>query len=317
MHGTVLRWGRSAYETDADLALEHDAAQALGLAWAAHPESAVAPDLTDVAALVVTSRVRVDAATLARFPGSLVLTTTSGWDHIDVAAAAARGITVARCPLARRDAVAEQTIGALVHLMRRVPALETAAREGRWARGELPALAPMALRDATVFLVGLGVIGRRVAELLKSFGAEVLGTDPAGVPDGVHEVSLEEGLAACDAVTLHCDLNPGTLGLLSAERLATLRSTAVVVNTARGALLDVDAAVRAVREGRLRGLYTDVFPEEPWPGLVDAARVEGVVLSPHAAGYATGLGARIAAEVGSALRAWRNGEPIPHVVALV
>jgi len=87
-----------------------------------------------------------------------------------------------------------------------------------------------------------------------------------------------------------------------------------VVNTARGTLLDVEAAVREVREGRLRGLHVDVFPEEPWPGLAVAAQVEGVVLSPHAAGFVRGLGARIADEVGTALRAWRAGEPIPHVV---
>ncbi len=314
MPGTVLRWGQSAYETDADLALERDAARSVGLGWAAFPESAVAPDLSDVAALVVSSRVKVDAATLDRFPGSLVITTTSGWDHIDVAAAASRGITVARCPLARRDPVAEQTIGALVHLLRRQPALSSAAREGRWARSELVALAPTGLRGAAVFVIGLGVIGRRVGELLHATGARVLGTDPAGVPDGVNEMSLEEGLASCDAVTLHCNLHAGTVGLLSAERLALLPPRAVVVNTARGPLLDVDAAVRAVRERKLRGLYVDVFSEEPWPAMAAAAAVEGVVLAPHAAGYVAGLGANIAAEVGAALRAWASGGRIRHLV---
>jgi phosphoglycerate dehydrogenase-like enzyme len=316
MPGTVVRWGRSAYETDTDLALERDAARDVGLGYRSFPDSPVAPDLTDAVVLVVTSRVRVDAATFARFPGSLVITTTSGWDHVDLQSAAARGITVARCPLARRDPVAEQTIGALVHLLRRVPALVTAAREGRWARGELRELAPAGLRGAVVHVVGLGVIGRRVAELLGSFGAEVIGTDPAGVPEVARAVELEEGLAACDAVTLHCSLNPGTVGLLSAERLALLRSHAVVVNTARGRMLDVDAAVRAVRDGKLRGLYVDVFPDEPWRGMATGAAVEGVMLSPHSAGYVTGLGARIAEEVGTALRAWAAGAPIPHLVEI-
>jgi D-3-phosphoglycerate dehydrogenase len=312
----VVRWGRSAYETDTDLALERDAAHEVGLVYRSFPDSPAAPDLTDATVLVVTSRVRVDAATLARFSGSLVITTTSGWDHVDVPAAAARAITVARCPLARRDPVAEQTIGALVHLLRRVPALEAAARQGRWARGELRQLAPTGLRGAVVHVVGLGVIGRRVAELLAAFGADVIGTDPAGVPEGVREVALEEGLAACDAVTLHCSLHAATVGLLSTERLALLPPHAVVVNTARGRILDVDAAVRAVRDGKVRGLYVDVFPDEPWPGMGAAASVEGVVLSPHSAGYVTGLGARIADEVGTALRAWAAHAPIPHVVGL-
>src|SRR5688572_698387 len=87
MAGTVLRWGQSAYETEADLGLERAAATALGLGWARAPESAEPPDLSGVGALVVTSRVVVDHAALARFDGSLVLTTTSGWDHVDVAAA--------------------------------------------------------------------------------------------------------------------------------------------------------------------------------------------------------------------------------------
>jgi phosphoglycerate dehydrogenase-like enzyme len=315
MTGTVLRWGQSAYETDADLDLERDAAVALGLTWAREPESAVPPDLAGVDVLVVTSRVRVDAAALARFTGSLVLTTTSGWDHVDLVAARARGVTVARCPEARRDAVAEHTIGALVTLLRRQPALDAAARAGRWARGELPALAPLGLSGAVVQVVGVGVIGRRVAALLSAHGATVLGTDPAGVKVGL-PVALEEGLGICDAVTLHCGLGPGTANLLSADRLALLRPTAVVVNTARGRVLDVDAAVAAVRDGRLRGLAVDVFPEEPWPGLAAAAAVEGVIATPHASGYTQGLGRRVAREVAAALAAWAAGGEVPHRVAM-
>lgn len=312
--GSVLRWGQSAYETDADLALERAAAEELGLAWAAAPESVEPPDLGGVGALVVTSRVRVDAELLARFGGSLVLTTTSGWDHVDVAAARARGVTVARCPLARRDAVAEQAVAALTLLLHRQPALLEAARAGRWARGDLPALDPLLVADATVAVVGLGVIGRRVAEILRVLGATVLGTDPVGVPDGVVSVGLEAALAGADAVTLHCALTPATRGMLSAERIAAMRPGAVLVNTARGRLIDADAAVAAVRAGHLRGLYLDVFPQEPWPGLAEAAAVPGVWLAPHAAGYGRGLGAKIAAEVGATLAAWVEGRPVPHAV---
>ena len=93
---TVLRGGRSAYETDADLALEEAAARRLGLRWRTHPESIEVPDLDGVDVLVVTSRVRVDARCLAAFHGSLVLTTTSGWDHVDIGAANAKGVVVAR-----------------------------------------------------------------------------------------------------------------------------------------------------------------------------------------------------------------------------
>lgn len=311
----VLRWGQSAYESDLDLALERRAAEALGLDWEARPESAEAPPLDGVDALVVTSRVRVDASVLARFPGSLVLTTTSGWDHVDVLAAVARGVTVGRCPLARRDPVVEQALGWILGLLRRQPAFERAAREGRWARSELPALDPLGLRGATVLVVGLGVIGARMAEVLGALGATVLGVDPAGVPAGVEAVSLDEGLGRADAVSLHCALVPSTDGLMSAARIARMKPGAVLVNTARGRLVDVDAAVAAVASGHLRGVGLDVFPKEPWPALAAHAAVDGVWLSPHSAGYTRDLGVRVAREVADALAAWVAGRPLPHAVS--
>lgn len=316
---TVLRWGQSAYETDQDLALERRGAVALGLGWRAAPESAAPPDLDGVDALVVTSRVKVGAAVLARFPGSLVLTTTSGWDHIDVQTARDRGITVARCPLARRDAVVETAVAGLVSMLRRTPAFSAAARSGRWARAELPALDPLGVSDAVVAVVGLGVIGRRAASVLGAMGARVVGVDPdeavwAAAPPNVERMSLDDALGCADAVTLHCALTPDTRDLLSAERIAGLRPHVVVANTARGALVDVDALIAAVSSGALRGAVLDVFPEEPWPGLRAAAELDAVWLTPHAAGYTRGLGTRVAGEVEAALRAWVAGEPVPHGV---
>lgn len=309
----VLRWGRSAYETDADLRLEEEGARALGLSWRCTPDRAP-PDLTGVDALVVTSRVRVSDEVIRAFPGSLILTTTSGWDHIDVRAARDRGIRVARLPEARRDAVVAHALGALLTLTRRFPALHAAARSGHWARGDLPALAPVGLDRATVLVVGLGVIGRRTVECLAPLGCRILGVDPHGVPAGVELVDLEEGLRQADAVTLHCDLNPTTRGLLSEARLDLLPRHAVVVNTARGGILDVRAAVERVAAGHLAGLHVDVFPEEPWPELAAGAAVEGVSFTPHAAGYIRDLGARVAEGVVAALTAWKRGDPIPHQV---
>lgn len=312
--GRVLRWGQSAYETDADLARERDAATALGLAWSVVPESPTPPALEGVDVLVVTSRVRVDRQVLASFPGSFVLTTTSGWEHIDAQVARERGIVVARCPLARRDAVVESSLAGMIGLLRRQPALARAAAAGRWARAELPGLDPLALRDATVLVVGLGVIGARLAEVLAATGARVLGVDPAGVPAGVQPVDLDAAVPLADAITLHCAANRSTDGLFDAGRIGAMRAGAVLVNTARGSLVDVDAAVEAVRSGRLRGVMLDVFPDEPFPGLAAAASVDGVWLTPHSAGYARGLGARVAQEVADALAAWARGAPIPHMV---
>lgn len=260
--------------------------------------------------LVTTSGVRVDAALLGRFSGSLVVTTTSGFDHVDVAAAAARGVRVARVPLARRDAVVEWSLGSMIVLLRRFPALDRAALEGRWARDALPELAPRTLAGATVVVVGLGVIGAKMVEVLTVLGARVIGVDPVG-----RNASIDEALPQADVLTLHCELTPSSRGLLGPARLDALPTHAVVVNSARGAVLDVDAAVQRVREGRLRGLAVDVFSREPWPGLADAAAVPGVIVAPHAAGYATGLGERVALGVTAALEAWVTGRPVPFGVS--
>lgn len=310
----VLRWGQSAYESDEDLALERQGAAALGLDWRGVPESAEPPDLTGVDALVVTSRVRVDEAVLEAFGGSLVLTTTSGWDHIDVAAARRRGVVVGRCPLARRDPVVESALGSLIALMRGQPALLSAAGAGRWARSELPTLRPLALAGSRILVVGLGVIGSRMAQVLGALGVEVWGSDPAGVPGGVRAVALDEALPQIDAITVHCALTPSSRGLLSRERIARARPGAVLINTARGPVVDVDAAVEAVRRGHLAGIALDVFPQEPWPRLAEAAAIPGVWLTPHAAGYDRNLGHRVAQEVTAALAAWVAGEPLPHSV---
>ncbi len=310
----VLRWGQSAYETDDDLALEEAAAQSLGLALRRAPDARTVPDLTGVDALVVTSKCRVDAQVLSRFGGSLVLTTTSGWDHIDREAAAAAGVEVGRCPLARRDAVVEHALGSLLSLPRRLPALEARARAGRWARAELPELAPVGLADAPVLVVGLGVIGRLVATQLAFLGAEVWGTDPAGVPEGVRSVDLDEALPEVGAVTLHCCLSATSRGLFDAARIGRMRRGAVLVNTARGDILDPVAAARAVEGGALGGFACDVFPEEPYPGLAELAAVPGVRLTPHASGYTVGLGHRVAEGVAEGLRAWVEGRPQPYRV---
>ncbi len=310
----VLRWGQSAYETDADMALETHGAARLGLHYEVFPDPKRVPDLEGIDGLVVTSKAKVTAEVLAGFAGDLVLTTTSGWDHIDVAAARAKGITVGRSPLARRDAVVEQALAMAAGLLRRFPTQLLRARQGVWARKELPELDPLRLQDGPLLIVGMGVIGRRAAQWAQAMGVEVWGVDPQGVPAGVLEVDLDQALSEALTVSVHCALSPTSRGLFPRDRVARMRPDAVLVNTSRGDVLDVAAAVEAVRRGRLRGFATDVFPVEPAPDLAELAAVDGVWLTPHAAGYARGLGQRVADEVVAGLSAWVEGQPLPHEV---
>lgn len=308
----VLRWGRSAYETADDLARERAAAAALGLDWSLDEGRSAPADLDRADLLVVTSGVRVTGDVLARLRGDVVLTTTSGYDHVDVAACRAAGKVLLRLPEARRDAVVEHAVGSLIRLMRALPALEAEARADRWARAALPELSPRGLHGARVVVVGLGVIGRRAAEVLRAFGAVVVTVDPHAAD--ADAAAIDDVLADADAVTLHCSLTPSSRGLLSAERLDRLAPHAVVVNTARGEVLDVEAAVARVADGRLRGLSADVFPVEPYPRLAAGAALPGVMFTPHAAGFTHDLGRRVADGVAAVLGAWRAGAPLPHRV---
>ena len=310
---TVLRWGQSAYETDADLAKEAADAHALGLNWRCQPAHE-RPDLTGVRALVVTSKVRVTDQVLDRFDGDLVLTTTSGHEHIDAQAARSRGIQVGRTPMARRDPVVETAIAGLTGLLREIPRLNQAALEGRWVRSNLPHLAPRILCGSPVAVVGCGVIGARMCAVLNALGAEVLAVDPNVSVPHTQAVSLDEALARAIGVTLHCDLNASTVQLFNARRVAHMQPGAVLINTARGNLLDVSATVDAVRQGHLRGALVDVFPVEPYPELAREAAVPGIWFTPHSAGFTHDLGARVAQGVQRSLQAWVRGQKLPYPV---
>lgn len=300
----VLRWGRSAYETDADLALEAQGLRALGcsMAWSVDP----APDLHGVSILVVTSKVRVDAALLARAPDlQLVVTTTSGHEHIDVPAASARGVHVARCPMARRDAVVDTSVGMALSLLRDLPGLQQRANQGLWARAELPARAPRRACDQTVGVVGHGVIGSRAAQVWRALGARVLVSDPV-LSDSV---PLTQLLAESSIVTLHCSLTPSSTWLLDREALRALPAGAIVINTARGRSVRVSALAEVTHLG---GVGLDVFPTEPWPDLAALSQRPNVLVTPHAAGFHPGLGRVVAREVTDTVAAWLAGEPLPH-----
>ena len=302
----ALRWGRSSYETEDALALERRALSELGvdLRFFAGND----PPLDGVEVLIVPSGSRVDAEILRRAEAlRLVVATTSGHDHIDVAAARAREIQVARCPLARRDAVVDTSVGMGLALVRQLGDLHRQAEAGVWARQELPTRATGKIRGMGVGIVGLGVIGSRAAEVWAALGAEVVVCDPARPGT----VSFEELVASCELITLHCSLPPSSRNLVDANALAAMADGTVLINTARGACLDLEAVEAAHHLG---GLGLDVFSREPWPHLERLASRPHVILTPHAAGYHPALGVAVAGEVTRTVAAWQEGQPLEHVV---
>ncbi len=295
----LLRWGWSEYEAAALPGLP------AGVETTAMAGPSAALEEADV--LVVPSTVRVDRAAAARLRRcQLVITTTSGFDQIDLEALREQGIACARLPLARRDAVVETTLGMLLSLTRRLGRFQQAALAGRWERKRLAEYGATLL--GTVGVVGVGVIGSRIATVLEAMGARVLRCDPR-LPGAA---ALDQVLAESDVVTLHCELTPANHGLIGRDEIRALRRGAILVNTARGALLDVEAAVAAVHAGHLAGLGLDVFPEEP--AELERYAEPRILVTPHAAGWHPALGAKIAEGVAAAVRALRDGREIPYPV---
>lgn len=202
-----------------------------------------------------------------------------GMDNVDHAAAAARGIRVSNTPDEPARAVAELTVTALLALLRELVPSHDAMRSGGWRK-----LIGRGLSDETVLLVGFGRIGRRVAELLRPFGTSILVADPAlqgqQAPDGVEVVTLAEGLRRASVVSLHAG---GRACLLGSAELASLPKGAIVLNSARGELVDETALVDALTSGHLAGAWFDVFWQEPYSGPLTAA--PNVLLTPHVGTY--------------------------------
>lgn len=221
------------------------------------------------------------AGLIKRLPNLRVITMHGvGIDQVDVAAATARGIVVTNVPGANAQAVAELTIGLMLAVLRRIPVADRRLRAGDWAGGR--ALGHE-LCGLTLGLIGLGNIGRRVASLAKAFGMTILGYDPnvTQPPEGVMLKDLHSLLSEADIVSLHAPQTPATERMINATTLALMKPTAVLINTARGALVDEQALAEALSSGRLAGAGLDVYAQEPPDPANPLLRLENVVLTPH------------------------------------
>jgi len=224
----------------------------------------------------------VGAELFAQLPALRVVgTATVGFDHIDIDAAEERGVAVVSVPDYCTQEVADHTLALLYALVRGVVALDRDVLRGGWnsrAAGSLRTIA-----ELRIGIVGLGRIGGAVATRLLALGAEVWANDVLPVArDGVRFVEFDDLLAECDVVTLHVPLTRETRGLIGRAQLRSMKSDALLVNTSRGAVVDIGAVLEALRAGRLGGAALDVLPQEPPPM---APLAPNLVLTPHAAYY--------------------------------
>jgi D-3-phosphoglycerate dehydrogenase len=226
----------------------------------------------------ITARV-IDACTRLR----VISKHGSGTDTIDKDAAAKRGIAVKAAAGANAAAVAEHAWALILACAKDVPALDRRMHDGHWDKATHKSLE---LRGRTLGLVGLGAIGARAATVGVAMGMRVIAHDPfaTNAPDGVELLPLAEVIAGADVLSLHCPLTQDNARLLNAETLATMRPGAIVVNTARGGLIDEAALADALRSGALRSAGLDSFETEPMPAGHPFTGIANIILSPHIGG---------------------------------
>lgn len=245
------------------------------------------------ATLLVVEVERVDAGVLEALPEVRIVASARGVpSNVDLAAATARGVPVLHTPARNAASVADFTIGLVLAQCRSLARGQDHLRRRGWlVGGELPYLhfRGPELAGRTMGLVGYGAVGREVARRAAGgFGMRVLVNDPyVAEPEPPAEaVALERLLAESDVVSLHCPLTPETTGMIGERQLALLRREAVLVNTARAAVVDEAALVAALAEGRMAGAALDVFWTEPLPPDHPLLGMDNVTLTPHLAGAA-------------------------------
>ena len=208
----------------------------------------------------------------------------TGTDNVDLKAAAARGVTVTNTPGANAVAVAEHTVAVILAVVKQLAQADRAMRQGGWPRNLVPQF-----RGKRLGLIGTGLIGREVAAMGRGLGLEVVAwtfhpNPTLAVSLGLRYVELDELLQTSDIVSLHLRATLDTQHFLNRERLGMLKPSAIVVNTARGALIDDASLVEWLREKRIAGAGLDVFETEPLPAGHPLAALPNVLLTPHCGG---------------------------------
>ena len=276
--------------------------------------------LVDADALLTLLAVPIDDALLDGAPKlRIVANYAVGYDNVDLAATRRRGIVVTNTPDVLTAATADMTMALMLAAARRLGEGGELARSGRWKGWEPEQLAGLDLDGAQLGIVGLGRIGRAVAERARGFGMRIVYAQPRRAADeiearlGARHVSLDVLFTESDIVTLHCPLGPSTRRLVDGARLAQMKPRAVLVNTARGAIVDEAALVAALTRGLLLGVGLDVFEDEPRinPGLFAAPRA---ILAPHLGSSTVGARTRMAELAAQSIADFLAGRRPVHVV---
>lgn len=267
------------------------------------------------AQVAVTNKVGFDAELIERLPQlRLICVSATGVNNIDLDAAVRRGLRVCNVKGYSTDSVAQHVFTLVLALIGRVRDYDGAVRRGRWSAQEMFCLLdyPIAeLASKTLGIVGYGDIGRAVERIGAAFGMRVVVAQRRGAEVAPDRVPLDQLLEQVDVLTLHCPLTPATRGLIGASELARMKSSAVLINTARGALVDEAALAQALRAGRLGGAGVDVLSAEPPPATnpLLATDMPNLLVTPHVAWATREARQRLVDEVAQNIEAFLAGAP--------
>jgi glycerate dehydrogenase len=289
----------------------------------AHPrtEPGLVVERSAGAEAIVTNKVVLSKDAIEALPGLRYIGLAStGINVVDLPAARARGIAVTNVPAYSTESVANLVFAMVLHFSFAVAVHDRAVKAGRWASGPDFSffLQPLhELAGKTLAIVGMGAIGKAVARIGSAFGMKIVAAAVPGSTSAAR-VPLFDALALADVITLHCPLVPATQGLVNARFLAALKPSAILVNTSRGALVDENALLEALRAGKLGGVGLDVMVREPPPAkhpLTDSAApwADRLVITPHLGWGTVEARQRLASQVAANLAAFLRGERLNRV----
>ena len=267
--------------------------------------------------VVLTNKVVISSEVMAQLPQlKYIGVLATGYNVVDIAAAHERGITVTNVPAYSTESVAQMVFAHLLTVTNRTEHYAVQNRQGRWSKNpdfcywDFP---HMELAGKTFGIVGLGNIGQRVAQIALAFGMKVkalTSKTTEALPAGIEKVSLEELLATSDVLSLHCPLTERTRHLINVDTLRQMKSTAVLINTGRGSLVDDQAVAGALADGRLAAFCADVLTEEPPKADNPLLRQPNAFITPHIAWASKEARIRLIQVATDNVRAFLNDQPV-------
>ena len=239
----------------------------------------------------------------------------TGYNNVDLAAASRRGALVCNVPAYSTNAVAQHTFALILDYYNKVAEYKKTVADGDWVNYKLFSyfyIPTTEIAGLTLGIIGYGDIGRKTAEIARAFGMNVVTytRSPQKVTDGTRVCTLEELLSISDAVSLHCPLTPENGKMINTETLALMKPNALLVNTARGGLIDEQALAEALNDGRLGGARLDTLTYEPMREDCPLRGAKNCAITPHIAWAPIETRVRLLEKVAENLKAWINGKPI-------